>query len=254
MVGRHRGFGRVLDGLGLAGVPGLHIHPVAMWQAGPGRLLPFSWHGRYHRSALACLKRLGVDLVLVRHLKLAAFLLENWRGPGRRLVYEAHELFHQTAAENQMAPEKLAGLKQLEMQVLGGVDAVAAISRPLAEDVKPFLRPGAPLGLAPSGVDQEFFRVGVDREQNNLAAYAGGLAPWKGVDLLLKAMAGLEAGRLEVLGGREGGPDWQRLASLAPRPETWAEGLSCARPGTARRCWSFWAGLRWRCGPAAPGA
>ena len=103
-----------------------------MWQAGPGVLVPFSWHGRYHRSALAVLNRLGVGLVLVRHLKLAAFLLENWRGPGRKLVYEAHELFHRTASENRMPPEKLGRLRNLEMEVLGGADGGGGHQRALA--------------------------------------------------------------------------------------------------------------------------
>ena len=215
LVGKHSGQGKVLSDLGLNDIPGLHIHPVAMWQSGPGKIVPFSWHGRYYRAALARLNRLGVELVLVRHLKLAEFFLENWRRGGRKLVYEAHELFHQTAAENQMPPEKLDSLKQLELGVLGRADAVAAISAPLAEDVQPFMNSGAPLCLAPSGVGAEFFNIARDAVETDLGGYAGGLMPWKGVDLLIQALALTCRGRLEILGGRRDSGNWQRISSLA---------------------------------------
>jgi glycosyltransferase involved in cell wall biosynthesis len=41
------------------------------------------------------------------------------------------------------------------------------------------------------------------------------LGAWKGVDLLLQALARVPQTRLEVLGGRPDSPDWQRLTDLA---------------------------------------
>jgi glycosyltransferase involved in cell wall biosynthesis len=64
-------------------------------------------------------------------------------------------------------------------------------------------------------VEESCFQVGDSRRDPDLVAYAGGLGPWKGVDLLLQALARVPQARLEVLGGRPDYPDWQRLKDLA---------------------------------------
>ncbi|CAO0823272.1 hypothetical protein DFAR_3610019 [Desulfarculales bacterium] len=74
---------------------------------------------------------------------------------------------------------------------------------------------GGAVTLAPSGVEEAFFAVEDSRRQADLVAYAGGLGPWKGMDLLLQAIAQVPRARLEVLGGRPDSPDWRRLQGLA---------------------------------------
>jgi glycosyltransferase involved in cell wall biosynthesis len=69
--------------------------------------------------------------------------------------------------------------------------------------------------VAHSGVDDAFFAVPQDQREPDLVAYAGGLGPWKGVDLLLQALALVPQARLCVLGGDEGSADWSRLQGLA---------------------------------------
>ena len=220
VVGRFWGLKARLADLGMKSVPNLRIEPVFMAQTGPGLALPFNHHGVYNSCALARLKRLagrGVDAVWVRHLKLADFLLAHTGNHGLRLVYEAHEIFSQTAREEGMNPEKLARLEAMEKRVLKGADKVAAISSPLAEALAPMVRGSGPLPLVPSGVDRAFFLPLENRRQPGLVAYAGSLAPWKGVDLLLKALAKTRKTRLEILGGEENGRDWQRVSELADK-------------------------------------
>ncbi len=217
ICGRFAGLERRLLELGLAGVAGLQVQPVAMWRPGPGLRVPFSWHRPFQHAAWARLKRLarsGLEAVLVRHLKLADFLLPRLEGLGVPLLYEAHELFAQTAAEEGAPQDKVADLAALEQRVLLGADRVIAISRPLARALEEQGVPG-PVAVAPSGVDEAFFEVDGARRQEELAAYAGGLGPWKGVDLLLEAVAQVPRARLEVLGGRPDSADWQRLRRLA---------------------------------------
>lgn len=218
LVGRFAGLETCLAELGLSGVAGLTPEPVAMLQKGPGAALPFSWHGVYHRAALARLRRLtgqGLSWVLVRHLKLADYLLPRL-GQGRpRLCFEAHELFSQTAAEEGASPEKVAQLAAMENRVFAKAHCLAAISRPLAEELagRPEVR--GPVALAPSGVAESFFALGGGVREPDLVAYAGGLGAWKGVDLLFRALALVPEARLEVLGGEPGSADWRRLEALA---------------------------------------
>ena len=205
--------------LGLAGVVGLQVHGVAMWQPGPGFRVPFSWGGLFQTSAWKQLRHLagqGLDAVLVRHLKLAAFLLTRITDLGVPLIFETHEFFSQTAAEEGAPAAKVAALEAMERQVLLGANRVIAISRPLAEALEVFgVR--SPVTVAPSGVDELFFKVDETNRQHDLAAYAGGLGPWKGVELLLEAMAKAPGLRIEVLGGHRDSADWQRLTDLAGR-------------------------------------
>ncbi len=213
------GLERRLGELGLRGVPGLLVHAVAMWQPGPGLRVPFAWGGLYNVNAWSELRRLarhGLDAVLVRHLKLAAYLLPRVRALGLPLIFEAHEFFSQTAAEEGAPPDKVAAMQTMERQVILGAQRVIAISSPLALALEEF-GAATPVALAPSGVDECFFEVDGDNRRYDLAAYAGGLGPWKGVDLLLEAAAQVPELKLEALGGREGGADWQRLKGLADR-------------------------------------
>lgn len=218
LVGRFTGLEACLAELGLSGVAGLTAEPVAMLQKGPGAILPFSWHGVYHRATLARLRRLagrGLTWVLVRHLKLADYLLPRLGATGPRLCFEAHELFSQTAAEEGASPGKVAELAAMETRVFGEAHCLAAISRPLAEELSGRPEVRGLVALAPSGVAESFFAVDDQARQPGLVAYAGGLGPWKGVDLLLRALALAPEARLEVLGGEPGSADWRRLAALA---------------------------------------
>lgn len=203
--------------LDIEDVPGLKVHGVAMWQPGPGLRVPFSWGGMYQAAAckrLGSLAGQGLDAVLVRHLKLATYMLPRLNDLGKPLIYEAHELFAQTAAEEGAHADKVAALEAMEQQVLLGADRVIAISRPLAKALEAFGVRG-PVAVAPSGVGESFFKADGAGRHNDLIVYAGGLGLWKGVDLLLQAMAKTPGLRLEVLGGQAGGADWQRLSDLA---------------------------------------
>jgi glycosyltransferase involved in cell wall biosynthesis len=217
LAGRFAGLEARLKELGLGPESGLVLEPLPMWQPGPGLHLPFSWHGPYHwaaRAALAKLARQGVGWTLARHLKLADFILKQ-DGGRPRLVFEAHELFSQTAAEEGAQASAVAKLAAMEARVFARAERLAAISPPLALALAGLPGVRGPVVVAPSGVEEAFFAVSDQARQPDLVAYAGGLGPWKGVDLLMRAVALLPGARLEVLGGRPGSQDWQRLQALA---------------------------------------
>lgn len=221
VAGGYQGLEDRLTALGVPLGGGVELERVAMCQPGPGSRAPLSW-GRVYRTAaarrLARLRRSGVRVVMTRHLKLTAWLLARRATVGLPVLYEAHELFARTAAEEGMAPAKLARLEALERAVLTGVERVVAISEPLARALEAMPGVPGPVQVTPSGVDQAFFDASGPR-QRGLVAYAGGLGPWKGVDLLLEALASVPEARAVVLGGRPGSADWQRLVALAGRLE-----------------------------------
>lgn len=220
LVGSYSGLDRRLAELGLAGLAGLAVERLPMLQPGPGRYWRFSWHWPFNKAAafrlgeLARLDRLGV---LVRHLKLAAYLCRKLSPGAAPLIYEAHELFEQSARENGARAGKLARLAALESAVLAGADRVVAISRPLARALEERPEVKHPVAVAPSGVEQSFFRIPSEGRERGLVAYCGGLAQWKGVDLLVEAMTFCRSSRLEILGGAPGSADWQRVEILLKR-------------------------------------
>ena len=231
LLGRFRGLDRRLNSLELSGALGVKVHPIWMMQRGPGQPLPLNWHGLYHFSCLNRLRGLasaGVEAVYVRHLKLARFLLPRLTELGLPLIYEAHEIFTQTALEEGAGPKKLQSLESLAHEVLSQAQGVVAISRPLQMDLAARGDVKVDIGFAPSGVNEVFFEVDGAERDPSLIAYAGGIFPWKGVDLLIKAMGHLEAGCLEIMGGEAGTDDWQRLTALIK--ELGLEGRVTLRP------------------------
>ena len=57
-----------------------------------------------------------------------------------------------------------------------------------------------------------------------LVGYAGHLYPWKGVDLLIEAVAGAAGGRGLIVGGHEREPDLARVKAFAAQRAEWPDG------------------------------
>ncbi len=133
-------------------------------------------------------------IVLVRHLKLASLLLE--RHPDCRLVYEAHEVFSDTAA-----PEKRAAHFAMEARVMQRAALVLANSAATAQRLKD-LHGERPVEVLHNGVDwPERFP---DKDWAHAAQhiiYAGSFFAWKGVSDLVLASNVLPGCRITLLGG-----------------------------------------------------
>lgn len=219
IVGSFRGMKLRLTALGLDKLPGLNVQAISMWQKGPGKTLPLSWHGKYHRACITKLTKYNDQrpaAVVVRHLKLADYLLARKHRLAVPVIYEAHELFCATAQEEGMSGQKLADLEAMEKRVLASAHKVTAISTPLAEELERAWNVTGNVEVLPSGVDESFFQAAQTKRQDNLVAYAGGLGAWKGVDLLINAVAETTASpALEILGGKPDSEDWKRLSTLA---------------------------------------
>jgi glycosyltransferase involved in cell wall biosynthesis len=168
--------------------------------------------GRVHSNGFFAARLLRhIDLaetgaVVARHLKVSEFLLR--RIPGLRLVYEAHEVFADTAPARRR--EETAAR---ERAVVTGASALVANSKATAARLRALYRVAGPVEVIPNGVEypesipaKDWSRAG------ERIVYAGSFFGWKGVDDLVDAARALPGFRVRLIGGSE-----ERIAELRAR-------------------------------------
>ena len=147
-------------------------------------------------------------ILFVRHLKLAAMLLR--RHPGRKLVYEAHEVFGDTAA-----PGRQARQFAMERLVMRSAALVVANSEPTAARLRE-LHGERNIAVLPNGVDWPEMLSEKDWAQaGQHIVYAGSFFAWKGVSDLVRAAGDLPGCRITLLGGDAGQLARERGAASA---------------------------------------
>lgn len=146
----------------------------------------------------------------LRDSRLARFLLLAGRVLRVPVLYEAHKLYGEKRADQGFGAATLARVDRLERAVLGRAAGVIASHPLLADAIRRGARPAGELLTAPNGVPERAPAAGAKLYD---AAYAGSLFPWKGVDVVLDAVAGLPGCRLLLAGGN---PE-ERLAELRAR-------------------------------------
>ena len=184
------------------------------------------------------------DVVFTRDLGVASLLLRIPRGLRPPLVYESHgyapdvaaalpELIATAAAP---PPGKLRRLERREAHVWQRAEGYVTITAALAADLVgrygerqrvAVVPDGVRLGIRDSGLgtrglgDSGFGEAGSGKQEAGsgrpIVAYAGHLYAWKGVDVLLEALALVPAVRGLIVGGHEAEPDLGRLRALAER-------------------------------------
>ena len=163
-------------------------------------------------------------VVYTRDLGVAAFLLQLPSDRRPRVVYESHGIAPEVTAEMpallgkpELAPSarKLRRLDRRERRVWTRAAAYVAITRALGDDLASRYGPRPNLFVVPDGA-----RPGaMDGQQRApgtppVAAYAGHLYPWKGVDVFVRALACTPGVRGLIVGGHPGEADGQRIQAL----------------------------------------
>jgi glycosyltransferase involved in cell wall biosynthesis len=168
------------------------------------------------------------DVLVTRDLGVAAFLLRLPRSLRPPLVYESHGYAPDVAAAlpalvataSTPSTRKLRRLATREAATWSGAEGYVTITRGLAEALEERFGARARVSVIPDGV-----RLTPDAggSGNDLAppagrpvvAYAGHLYAWKGVDVLLEALAALPEVDGLIVGGHEREPDLARTQALA---------------------------------------
>jgi len=209
----------ILATYGVAPHPCLEVRRLGVLHRRGSFLLPrASFLARAAAQASGALRR-GA-LVFTRDLQLADLLL-RLPGFGRGVVYEAHAvealMYAERAALYGTAetpdPAKASRLRRREERVWRRAAGFVATTAGIRDTFHDAYGPRARLRVVPNGCD-----VPPDRRFPGLSAarpprvlYAGQLYPWKGVDVLVEAMAEVPEARLVILGGLAGEPDLARV-------------------------------------------
>jgi glycosyltransferase involved in cell wall biosynthesis len=195
------------------------------------RRIPGSGGARLGRArfllAAARLARQPHSTVFTRDLGVAAFLLRWPRRWRPRVVYEAHGVARVVTKElpellgrPDLAPSraKLARLARREARVWARADAYVTITQALADELARLYGPRDRLFVVPDGAQ---IPAGDGDGQpgappdGQVVGYAGHLYPWKGVDVLIRALAQLPDARGLIVGGHPAEPDRARIEALA---------------------------------------
>ncbi len=150
--------------------------------------------------------------LLVRHIKLAAMLVRAY--PHLPLIYEAHEVFVDTASEKHRKR-----IERDESEVMYRAAAIVANSRATAARLHQRY-PGiaSPVEVIPNGVDLAPEISNRDWSKPwEKTIYAGSFFGWKGVADLLAAAADLPGFSIRLIGGDA--EQAARLAAGAPAPK-----------------------------------
>lgn len=172
------------------------------------------------------------DVILTRDLGVAAALLKLPAGLRAPVVYESHGYAPEVAAAlpelvATATPASAAKLKRLaarEAAVWQDANGYVTITRALADDLEGRFGVRPRLAVIPDGVRPAVHPPDLDINAPDLkvgpttdpiAAYAGHLYAWKGVDVLLDAIAQTPGLRGLIVGGHAAEPDLARVKQLA---------------------------------------
>ena len=168
------------------------------------------------------------DLIFTRDLGLAALLVRLPRAARAPLVYEAHGIASVVAASlptllTHAPPASASKLKRLDRRdarVWKDADGYVTITAGLATELTRRFGERGRVAVIPDGV--RLAAPAADEPAPNqdethvfTIGYAGHLYPWKGVDLVIEAVAALPDARGLIVGGHEGEPDLERVRAFA---------------------------------------
>ncbi len=204
---------------GLAPHPRLEIRRAGRARAGAmGR-------ARYLARAIRAALLTHADAILTRDLGVAAVLVDLPRLLRPPLVYESHGFAPAVAdaipdllgAGSPPSAAKRERLTAREQDVWQRAEGYVTITRALADELGARFGTRASVAAIPDGVRLEVPRHYVPRPMQRPAVvgYAGHLYPWKGVDVLLNAVARLPDARGLIIGGHPSEPDLARCRALA---------------------------------------
>jgi glycosyltransferase involved in cell wall biosynthesis len=162
------------------------------------------------------------DIVMTRDLGVASALLRIPNGMRPRVVFESHGYAPDVAAAlpdliataRRANASKLRRLAKREAAVWKEADGYVTITRALAGDLEHRHGPRQRLGVIPDGM-RTVNRAPSPLPAEPVAAYAGHLYAWKGVDLLLQALAQVPGVKGLIVGGHAAEPDLARVKQLA---------------------------------------
>jgi glycosyltransferase involved in cell wall biosynthesis len=189
------------------------LHPIPEFEViriPMARGRTFSWHAVFNFFCLLklfSLRRKGMaDIIYLREIKLARFLLKFRRFLRLPFVIEVHDLKIKKFYDS--CPEK----EKSEDYVFHRVHGIVVLLNVFGNILKETYRvSGIPVVKVPLAAGKSPFPE--HQNGHKTVGYVGQLYPAQGVDILVNAMRFLPDARLSIIGGRE--KDLKRLKNLA---------------------------------------
>lgn len=163
-------------------------------------------------------------VVLTRDLGLAAWLLRAPLPARARLVYESHGIADVVSREMPVllgrpaltpTDAKLRRLARREARVWRKAAAYVTITRALADELRDRFGERPNVYVVPDGAPPQPAPATGTGPRPTVVGYAGHLYPWKGVDVLMHALARLPGVDAVIVGGHPAERDLARVQSLA---------------------------------------
>jgi glycosyltransferase involved in cell wall biosynthesis len=198
---------------GLPQPEGLRRSVVSRGLPGPLGTLPVRSTKLFHWRLGPLLARQPARLAMVRHLKTAVWLLRH--APAVPLVYEAHEVFAETAPKG-----RTEEVGAMEAFVLGKAAAVVAQSEATARGLAQRYAIHRTIHVVPNGVTvPETLPAKSWSEAGQHVLYSGNLFGWKGADVVVDAARWLPGLSITILGGDPQDVEWlaQRIREAGAR-------------------------------------
>jgi glycosyltransferase involved in cell wall biosynthesis len=167
------------------------------------------------------------DLIFTRDLGLASLLLRIPAPLRAPVVYEAHGIAADVAAAlpelltgaPAASPAKLERLARRDAHVWKSADGYVTITSALANALTSRFGERSRIAVVPDGAHAAEYAVvpsaNAAADKPFTIGYAGHLYPWKGVDLVIEAVAALPDTRGLIVGGHEKEPDLARVKAFA---------------------------------------
>jgi glycosyltransferase involved in cell wall biosynthesis len=180
--------------LGIDLPPDLHVQTLPSVH----KLVGLTINHVFFRACQKAVAKLGADVLWLRSDKPAAYFAHEQMSP---LVYEAHLIGPLWARDRGSSERRAMRLQRIERELYAGTAAVAAITQGLLDEVRERYRYKGLAEVVPSAVDTEVFKPAWNGGDNFTVAYVGTLQFWKGLEMLLDALARTARLRLVIVGG-----------------------------------------------------
>lgn len=156
-------------------------------------------------------------VVYTRNCRVAAEVASEQTPP---VVFESHEFYSRVVAELRGLPlthPVIEELQRREREALARCAGLVTVTAGQIEDLRSAYGYQGPSWVIPNGAEPEVFEIppAERRPCPRRLLYVGSLIPWKGLDLLLHAIARVPEAELHICGGKPGTRTWKTLVDFA---------------------------------------